>query len=131
MKGENYMWKTKIEKEPLIIDPKDWSKEEYQTICKLFGMDDNETMIVLRENYSLEYEQPQLMFQKEEIKMKAVNIKWDTDGDLELLQELPKGIKIPEYLVNENANADGYMEDISDYITDVTGFCHYGFALVD
>lgn len=63
--------------------------------------------------------------------MKAVNIKWDTDGDLELLQELPKEIKIPEYLVNENANVDGYMEDVSDYITDVTGFCHYGFTLVD
>ena len=50
--------------------------------------------------------------------MKAVNIKWDTDGDLELLQELPKEIEI-------------YYEEISDYISDVTGFCNYGFELIN
>ena len=31
--------------------------------------------------------------------MKAVNIKWDADGDLELLQELPKEIEIPEHFI--------------------------------
>ena len=58
--------------------------------------------------------------------MKAVNIKWDTDGDLELLQELPKEIEIPEHFIDED-----YDEEISDYISDVTGFCHYGFELIN
>lgn len=56
MKGEKDMWKTKIEKEPLIIDPKDWCKDKYQTICKLFGIENVTSLIVLRENYSLEYD---------------------------------------------------------------------------
>ena len=34
--------------------------------------------------------------------MKAINIKWDTDGDLELLQELPKEIEIPKDMADED-----------------------------
>ena len=63
--------------------------------------------------------------------MKAVNIKWDTDGDLELLQELPKEIEIPECLIGEDTDKDEYEEEISEYISDVTGFCHYGFELIN
>lgn len=63
--------------------------------------------------------------------MKAVNIKWDTDGDLELLQKLPKEIEIPECLIDEDTDKDEYEEEISDYISDVTGFCHYGFELIN
>jgi hypothetical protein len=54
-------------------------------------------------------------------KMKAVNIQWDTDRDQELLKELPTEIDIPDGMDNE--------DEISDYISDVTGFCHYGFEL--
>jgi hypothetical protein len=54
-------------------------------------------------------------------KMKAVNIQWDTDRDRELLKELPTEIDIPDGMDNE--------DEISDYISDVTGFCHYGFEL--
>lgn len=53
--------------------------------------------------------------------MKAVNIQWDTDGDQELLNELPTEIDIPDGMDNE--------DEISDYISDVTGFCHYGFEI--
>ena len=53
--------------------------------------------------------------------MKAVNIKWDTDGDMDLLNKLPTGMKIPEYITDE--------DEISDYLSDQTGFCHYGFEL--
>lgn len=50
--------------------------------------------------------------------MKAVNIKWDTDGeDI----ELPSEIEIPPKIADE--------DEISDYISDVTGFCHMGFDL--
>ena len=55
--------------------------------------------------------------------MKAINIKWDTEGDIELLKQLPTEITIPENMIDE--------ERISDYLSDKTGFCHYGFNLVD
>lgn len=61
--------------------------------------------------------------------MKAVNIKWDIDGDLELLRDLPKEIEIPEYLIDEDTDIDEYEEEISDYISEVTGYCHFGFDL--
>ena len=64
--------------------------------------------------------------------MKAVNIMWDvSDGTedmkkeeiLEILETLPTEIEIPDEMTDE--------EEISDYISDETGFCHYGFELVD
>lgn len=51
--------------------------------------------------------------------MKAINIKWDTDGEK---IELPTEIEIPEEITDE--------DEISDYISDETGFCHYGFELI-
>ena len=56
--------------------------------------------------------------------MKAINIDWDVDleEDLDALQMLPDEIEIPEELEDEEA--------ISDYLSDVTGFCHNGFELV-
>lgn len=53
--------------------------------------------------------------------LKATNIKWDTDGDKKLLKQLPHEIDIPEEITDE--------DDIADYITDVTGFCHFGFEI--
>lgn len=55
--------------------------------------------------------------------MKAINIKWDTDGDMKLLHELPSEMEIPEDITDE--------DEISDYLSDETGFCHNGFELVD
>jgi len=55
--------------------------------------------------------------------MKAIDIKWDTDGDMELLSELPTEIEIPDGMTDE--------EEISDYLSDEIGFCHMGFDLVD
>ena len=57
--------------------------------------------------------------------MKAINIKWDVDfeEDLDALQMLPDEMEIPNGMTDE--------EDISDYISDETGFCHKGFELVD
>lgn len=52
--------------------------------------------------------------------MKAINIQWDVDDDSELA-DLPSEIDIPENLTDE--------EEISDYISDMTGFCHKGFSL--
>lgn len=55
--------------------------------------------------------------------MKAINIKWDTDGDMKLLKQLPTEIKIPKDIIDE--------EEISDYLSDLMGFCHFGFELID
>lgn len=55
--------------------------------------------------------------------MKAINIQWDTDGDDDIFSELPSEIEIPEDMTDE--------EGISDYITDLVGYCHKGFELAD
>lgn len=54
--------------------------------------------------------------------MKAINIKWDVDDEKDL-ENLPKEIYVPLEMTDE--------EEISDYITDLTGFCHKGFELVE
>ena len=51
-------------------------------------------------------------------KIRATNIIWDTDGEDVIL---PSEIEIPAGMINE--------DEISDYISDVTGFCHKGFRL--
>lgn len=53
--------------------------------------------------------------------MKAINILWDTDGEE---VNLPNEIEIPDWVDKEN-------DEISDYLSDETGFCHFGFELVD
>jgi hypothetical protein len=54
--------------------------------------------------------------------MKAINILWDTDGDTDTLDSLPTEIEIPD-----NISED----EISDYISDITGYCHTGYALTN
>lgn len=51
--------------------------------------------------------------------MRAFNIQWD--GEREETETLPSSIEIPEGMIDE--------DEISDYLSDVTGFCHYGFEL--
>lgn len=51
----------------------------------------------------------------------AYDIKWDTDGDKDVLGDLPTEIIIPDGMVDD--------EEISDYVSDETGFCHTGFKL--
>lgn len=52
--------------------------------------------------------------------MKATNILWDVDckSDLEFL---PTEVQLPEGMTDQ--------DEISDYLSDLTGFCHAGFAL--
>lgn len=53
--------------------------------------------------------------------MKATNIKWDTDGNEELAKELPTEMKIPDGMTDE--------DEISDFLSNTTGFCHEGFTI--
>ena len=49
--------------------------------------------------------------------MKATNIIWDIDFDDEV--NLPNEIRIPEGMIDE--------DEISDYLSNITGYCHKGF----
>lgn len=51
--------------------------------------------------------------------MKVKNIDWDADADIK--NELPNEMEIPEHITD--------TEEISDYITAQTGFCHFGFMI--
>ena len=53
--------------------------------------------------------------------MRAFNIKWDTDGDMDVLESLPKEMDIPEGMEDE--------EEGSAYISDQTGWCHFRIEL--
>lgn len=53
--------------------------------------------------------------------MKATNIKWDTDGNKMLADALPSEMEIPEGMTDE--------DEISNFISDTTGFCHFGFVI--
>lgn len=52
--------------------------------------------------------------------MKAININWDTDEDTAIV--LPVSIEIPEDITDE--------EEISDFLSNITGYCHKGFDLI-
>ena len=58
--------------------------------------------------------------------MKAYNILWDIDEGDDVI--LPTEIEIPEEIASVE-DKDEREELISDYISDLTGFCHYGFEL--
>jgi hypothetical protein len=57
----------------------------------------------------------------------VTNIQWDTDGDKKLAQSLPNQltINIPKDIVSDE-EIDEY---VSDEISNISGFCHYGFKI--
>lgn len=64
------------------------------------------------------------------MKIIAVNIEWDTDGeDI----NLPREVEIPSEVIPEDADIDeyieGYTEEVEDYLSDNYGFCVFGFNL--
>lgn len=62
--------------------------------------------------------------------MKAINIKWDTDGDMEVFNELPTEMIVPDELEEMYKKDREYaLEEISDWLSDETGFCHSGFEI--
>ncbi len=63
--------------------------------------------------------------------MKVVKIKWDTDGDMKMLKSLPKEIDITdEFDVNDyEDDEDQLLDDISDWLSDTYGYCHFGFEI--
>lgn len=64
--------------------------------------------------------------------LKAINIKWDTDGDMEVLNELPTELIIPDYLeelYKRKEDREYALEEIADWLSEDTGFCHDGFEI--
>lgn len=55
-------------------------------------------------------------------KLAATNIQWDVDNE-EDLDGLPQKVVLPEGMTDD--------DEISDYLSDLTGFCHYGFSTVE
>ena len=63
--------------------------------------------------------------------LKAINIMWDTDGDNEIFESLPKKMFIPDKLeIMYEKDKEYALEEISDWLSDETGFCHAGFEVV-
>ena len=52
--------------------------------------------------------------------MRATNIKWNVDDENDL-ERIPDELEIPEGITDE--------DEISDWISDTTGFLHDGFCL--
>ena len=61
------------------------------------------------------------------VKHIAHDIRWDTDGDMKLFKTLPQEIEIPNEVWEDYDN--GNDDALSDYVSDITGFCHYGFEV--
>ena len=59
--------------------------------------------------------------------MKAVNIRWDTEENTE---SLPTEIEIPENITDNVKDMEDYNDEIGDYLSAVTGFCHCGFEII-
>lgn len=57
----------------------------------------------------------------------VTNIQWDIDSDDydDEVLSLPNAMEVPCYF-DEDGDMD--FDAISDHISDVTGFCHYGFS---
>ena len=60
--------------------------------------------------------------------LKATNIKWDTDGDMEV--DLPTEMIVPDELEEMyKKDREFALEEISDWLSDEIGFCHDGFEI--
>ena len=61
---------------------------------------------------------------------KAVNILWDVDEeDFDEEDGLPTSILLPPGMVKENGDFD--PDEVGDFLSDQTGFCHLGFDCVE
>lgn len=62
--------------------------------------------------------------------LKAKNIKWDTDGDKKVFNDFPTEMIVPDELEEMYKKDKEYaLEEISDWLSDETGFCHGGFEI--
>lgn len=60
---------------------------------------------------------------KKEKNMKATNILWDTDGDTEALENLPKEVHLPDKFTEKD------IEEIADWLSDTYEVCPSAFFI--
>lgn len=60
----------------------------------------------------------------------VTNIEWDTDGDQKILDTLPKEVVLPEkFDLEDYLDKDRLLDDVSDWLSEKLGYCHFGFRL--
>ena len=65
-----------------------------------------------------------------DVRIVVTNIEWDTDGDQEVFDMLPKRVVLPEqFNLDEYLEKDRLLDDISDWLSDEYEYCHSGFHL--
>ena len=65
-----------------------------------------------------------------DVRIVATDIEWDTDGDQEVLDMLPKRVVLPEqFNLEKYLDKDRLLDDISDWLSDEYEYCHSGFHL--
>lgn len=57
----------------------------------------------------------------------VTKIKWDAPKEA----KLPTKVTIPITKKNQHLleDIDGYADNLSDYLSDIYGYCHYGFTV--
>ena len=65
------------------------------------------------------------------MKYTITDIKWDTDGDEEILATLPKSVELKgdEFPKEAYEDEESLSEFVSDWLSDTFGFCHFGFNI--
>ena len=61
------------------------------------------------------------------MKHRLVEVKWDTNGDLGIWHD-PLDCGLPEVV---DVPGDIHEDDISDYLSDKWGYCHFGWNFVE
>ena len=57
----------------------------------------------------------------------ATDIEWDTDGDQEILDLLPKRVILPEeFCIDDYLDTERLLDDVSDWLSEKLGYCHFG-----
>lgn len=97
-------------------------KKSYADLVKLSAVMDEPKIMEMMNAHMNALNNPLQLKHRMKRNRKATHIQWDVD-DLEDLELLPTEIDIPDDMTD--------MEEISDYITDQTGFCHKGFIVED
>lgn len=61
----------------------------------------------------------------------ATSIEWDTDGDIEIQESLPRDVELPTFLYDEydHEGGESYADTVADWLSDNYGYCVFGFSL--
>ncbi len=65
--------------------------------------------------------------QELQVKHRLVEVKWDTNDDLGIWHD-PLDLGLPEIVT---VPGDIFEDDISDYLSDRWGYCHFGWNFVE